>query len=140
MGSQFLTTEDYGKRMIRRLRLDSTPRGLWEERHAFSSGLLLSGDESAGQVRLQLFGYSLTEVAPRQLAFVAAAEKALLDLVYLTPGASSPDYLLELRLQDAGALNMETLKKLTARSGKPKLIRTAGIIKPLLSTGKGKPL
>ena len=48
------------------------------------------------------FDYSRMEVAARQFAFVASPEKALLDLVYLTPGADSQDYLRELRLRELG--------------------------------------
>jgi len=42
------------------------------------------------------FGDAQTEVAPRQSAFVASPEKALLDLVHLTPGADDEDFLREL--------------------------------------------
>ena len=49
------------------------------------------------------FGYSRMEVAPRQFAFVASPEKALLDLIHLTPGGDSEDYIRELRLQNPAA-------------------------------------
>jgi predicted transcriptional regulator of viral defense system len=87
-----------------------------------------------------LFGYTQTEIAPRQFAFVASAEKALLDLVYLTPGADSPDYLRELRLQNAGAINMLLLRELAERSGRPKLIRAAREVEELLSGEEGESL
>jgi predicted transcriptional regulator of viral defense system len=87
-----------------------------------------------------LFGYSRREVASRQFAFVAAPEKALLDLVYLTPGADSADYLRELRLQNPALINLSTLDDLAQRSGKPKLIRAARRIGPLLSAEKGESL
>lgn len=79
-----------------------------------------------------LFGYSQVEVAPRQVAFVAAPEKALLDLVHLTSGADSLDYLRELRLQNPEAINVPLLAQLARRSGKPKLIRAAKTIGDLL--------
>ncbi|NJM42531.1 MAG: hypothetical protein HC853_18225 [Anaerolineae bacterium] len=44
-------------------------------------------------------GYVRHEVAPNQFAFVAQAEKALLDLIHLQPGGDAPAYLSELRLQ-----------------------------------------
>lgn len=87
-----------------------------------------------------LFGYSRLEIVPGQFAFVATREKALLDLVYLTPGADSPDYLRELRLQNVDAMNPQTLRKLAGRSGRPKLVRAARIVRPLLSVEEGESL
>jgi predicted transcriptional regulator of viral defense system len=83
------------------------------------------------------FGYSRVEVAARQFAFVACAEKALLDLVHLTPGADSPDYLHELRLQNEEAMDAQKLRELATRSHKPKLIRAARIIEGILSGPEG---
>jgi hypothetical protein len=63
-----------------------------------------------------LFGYSRLEIAARQFAFVASPEKALLDLIYLTPASDSRDYLSELRLQNPAALDVATLKELARSS------------------------
>jgi predicted transcriptional regulator of viral defense system len=79
-----------------------------------------------------LFGFVQQEVAPNQLAFVAVAEKALLDLVYLTPGADTDSYLRELRLQHTEAIDGETLEKLAERIGKPKLRSAVQNIRQLL--------
>ncbi|PIZ37760.1 MAG: hypothetical protein COY42_23760 [Armatimonadetes bacterium CG_4_10_14_0_8_um_filter_66_14] len=94
-----------------------------------------------------LFGYARLEIAPRepssvrrQFAFVASPEKALLDLVHLTPGADSPDYLRELRLQNADAMNPRMLQELAERSGRPKLVRAARIAGRLLSSEEGESL
>lgn len=87
-----------------------------------------------------LFGYSQVEVAPRQFAFVASPEKALLDLVHLTPGADSAEYLRELRLQNPEAIDLSRLDELARRSARPKLIRAAGLIGPLLAAEAGEPL
>jgi hypothetical protein len=84
-----------------------------------------------------LFGYFRVEVAPRQFAFVASPEKALLDLVYLTPGADSSDYLRELRLQNSAAINLSALDELAERSGKPKLVRAARLARPLFAAEEG---
>jgi len=54
---------------------------------------------------------------------VATPEKALLDLIYLTPGGDRRTYLRELRLQNLDALDSQALQRLAARSGKPKLHR-----------------
>ncbi len=87
-----------------------------------------------------LFGYAQVEVAPQQLAFVASPEKALLDLVHLTPGADSAEYLRELRLQNPEAIRAPILDELAHRSGKPKLVRAVRLVGPALSTAEGEPL
>jgi len=87
-----------------------------------------------------LFGYSKVGVAPGQSAFVASPEKALLDLVHLTTGADSADFLRELRLQNPAAFCLSTLTELAERSGKPKLIRAARLAGPLLSAEEGETL
>lgn len=84
------------------------------------------------------FGFSRVEVAPRQFAFVAAPEKALLDLVYLTPGGDSEEFLRELRLQNPTAFQRATLEGLARRSGKPKLVRAATMITALLDEEEGE--
>ncbi len=85
-----------------------------------------------------LYGYTLLEAAPRQFAFVASAEKALLDLVYLTPQADSPDYIRELRLQNPDLINIQTLHDMAGRSGRPKLLRAVKIVDELLKVEKGE--
>lgn len=72
-----------------------------------------------------LFGYALAEVVPGQRAFVAGPEKALLDLVYMTPGGEAPSFLESLRLQQLETIDATTLVALAERSGKPRLRRAA---------------
>ena len=86
------------------------------------------------------FGYSRMEVATRQFAFVASPEKALLDLIHLTPGADSENYLRELRLQNPEAMDLSTLDELARRSGKAKLLRAARLVKQLLEAEGGEAL
>ena len=86
------------------------------------------------------FGYAKVEVAPRQFAFVASPDKALFDLVHLTPGADSDLFLRELRLQNLGVFQPATLVELARRSGKPKLVRASRIIHALLAEEEGEPL
>jgi predicted transcriptional regulator of viral defense system len=87
-----------------------TPLGTYEFRH----------------IKTELFfGYHLIEVSPGQRAFVAAPEKALLDLAYLHPGGGSPAYLQELRLQNLEHLDLDELQRMAERTGKPKLQRVA---------------
>ena len=87
-----------------------------------------------------LFGYSRVEIASRQFAFVASPEKALLDLVHLTPGSDSSGFLQELRLQNPASISLSTLDQLAQRSGKPKLVRAARLVRPLLAAEKGDSL
>jgi predicted transcriptional regulator of viral defense system len=87
-----------------------------------------------------LFGYSRIEVTARQFAFVASPEKALLDLIYLTPGADSADYLRELRLQNPSAMDLSMLDAFAQRSGSAKLVRAAGLVKCLHLVEEGDSL
>jgi predicted transcriptional regulator of viral defense system len=73
--------------------------------------------------RSGFFGYTSRDLGTWQAAFVAGAEKALLDLVYLTPGGDDMDYLRELRLQNMDRLNPTTLIQIAERSGSAKLGR-----------------
>lgn len=84
------------------------------------------------------FGYTSVEVAPRQFAFVANAEKALLDLAHLTDGGDSPAHLASLRLQNPEGLSPDTLLDLARRSGKPKLMRAARNAAEVLATERGE--
>ncbi len=68
-------------------------------------------------------GYENVEVDRDQFAFVASAEKALLDLLYLTPGSDGTDYLRELRLQNVEILRLHQLIEIARKSASRKLIR-----------------
>jgi predicted transcriptional regulator of viral defense system len=76
-------------------------------------------------------GYRRLEVDGGQQAFVATPEKALLDLVYLEPGADRPAYLNALRLQALERLDVVRLDRLAQESGSPKLQRAAQAIAAL---------
>lgn len=103
----------------------STPLGVFQIQHL---------------AELLRFGFSRVEVAPRQFAFVAAPEKALLDLVHLTPAGDSEEFLRELRLQNPAAFQRTALEDLARRSGKPKLMRASAIIAELLDEEEGERL
>ncbi len=84
-------------------------------------------------VKADLFcGYRLVEVSPGQRAFVATAEKALLDLIHLQPGGDSPDYLRELRLQNLDRLELDELRRQADLAGSPKLRRAASLVAHLV--------
>lgn len=66
-------------------------------------------------------GYRMIELTHGQTAFLALPEKALLDLIYLTPHADRPEYLEELRLQNLDQLDPARLVQFAGTS--PKLLR-----------------
>jgi predicted transcriptional regulator of viral defense system len=70
-----------------------------------------------------LGGYQYSEVGNGQTAIVALAEKAILDLMYLTPGGDSVDYIQSLRLQNLENLKVNFLKGLAEVFVKPKIER-----------------
>jgi predicted transcriptional regulator of viral defense system len=90
-----------------------TPLGIFEFRHI--------------QTKL-LFGYRLIDLGSGQQAFVATPEKALLDLIYLQPGADAPNYLRELRLQNLEQLDLDELQRLAEWLDMPKLKRAAKFV------------
>ena len=77
------------------------------------------------------FGYQGNDLSPGQRVFIAAPEKAFLDLAHLTPNADSPEYLRELRLQNLEQLNLDRLNEFAQRAGKPKWKRVAAQITSL---------
>jgi predicted transcriptional regulator of viral defense system len=79
------------------------------------------------------FAYQATDLGDDQSAFIATPEKALLDLLYLTPGSDDPDYLRELRLQNVQTLNKDVLTELADRCGSKKLLRAVRKIEALMS-------
>lgn len=87
-----------------------TPLGVYEYRHVKKD---------------LLFGYQQTDVGNDQQAFVATAEKALLDLVHLQPRGDAPEYLRQLRLQNLERLDLDRLQGQAMRAKSPKLRRAA---------------
>jgi predicted transcriptional regulator of viral defense system len=72
--------------------------------------------------RKAFFGYREVRVFQRQEALLADAAKALLDLVYMTPGGEAVEYLESLRLEDLEeSVGENDLRDHARRWGKPKL-------------------
>lgn len=96
-------------------------------------------DNSVGQFIFRhvqsslFFGYERREVSSRQFAFVALPEKALLDLIYLTPQGDSPDFLQSLRLQNLDDFDLPRFRQFTNQVGKPKLDRAADAVSNLVA-------
>jgi len=69
------------------------------------------------------FGFEYRQVTQTQWAYLATPEKALLDLIYLTPDADNEGYIRALRLQNLDQLNIKRLTAYVDRAKKPKLKR-----------------
>jgi hypothetical protein len=82
-------------------------------------------------------GYEAVDLGGGNSAFVARPEKALLDLLYLTPRSESFDYLREMRLQNTEILDPVFLAELAEKSGSRKLRRAARRISLILKELKG---
>jgi len=98
-----------------------TPLGIFEFRHIKSE---------------LLFGYEMTDLGS-QNALVATPEKALLDLVYLHTGSASPNYFLELRLQNLDRLDPDRMKKQSEIFYSPKMRAAAMNILQLIRDESG---
>jgi hypothetical protein len=68
-------------------------------------------------------GFRLLDMSPTQRAFLARPEKALFDLIYLTPKGERLAFLKSLRLQNMDLLDLEWMQAFAAEIGKPKLAR-----------------
>jgi len=81
-------------------------------------------------VRTPLFqGFREVEMGNRQPAFVATAEKALLDLLYLEKNSDSEEYLGELRLEMDDGFDLDEFERLSRSFRSPKVRRAVtGVI------------
>lgn len=80
-------------------------------------------------IKPELFwGYKEVEVAPGQYAFIATPEKALCDLIYLTPGADDRAFISELRLEHLDTLDILALQETAARFGGRKMAKSVRLI------------
>ena len=84
------------------------------------------------------YGCRSVSVTNEQQAFVAAPEKALLDLIYLQPRGDKQAYLESLRLQNVERLELDTLHEMAAALDKPKLYRAVEALEAVISdAGEG---
>ena len=82
------------------------------------------GNFTYHSIQLALFtGFRLLDVTNSQKVFLARPEKALLDLIYLTPNGEEPAFLDTLRLQNLETLDFTWLQGFVQNLGKHKLIR-----------------
>jgi len=83
-------------------------------------------------------GYTHMDFGFGQKAFIATPEKALLDLVYLTPGADNYEFLAELRLQSLSGLDQDALVRLARTGRSPKLLRVVKLLEKLADKEGGQ--
>ena len=67
-----------------------------------------------------------------KLVEITTPEKALLDLIYLTPRADSAVYLRELRIQHPERLDLQRLTQMALASGSDKLMRAVALVSNVL--------
>lgn len=92
-------------------------------------------------IRKNLFyGYREVSLGDKQKALVAVPEKALLDLMYLTPGADTMEFLQELRLQNLEQLEMKRFEELAIKSKSLKLRKSIELVRALVAQGEGEEL
>jgi len=88
-----------------------------------------------------LFWGYVSVITDEQTAFIASAEKALLDFFYIKRAKISLKHLRELRLQNVEKINLEKLFEYARRFKKPKMLHVAGVIKEYSTLSKkGKEL
>jgi predicted transcriptional regulator of viral defense system len=83
------------------------------------------------------WGYQEVELGRGQPVYIAFPEKALIDLLHLTPGIVRRRFLDELRLS-TGQLDAARLEQFAKRAAKPKLIRAASLTVRLLRDEAGE--
>ncbi|MGB2864773.1 MAG: hypothetical protein WBC05_15710 [Sedimentisphaerales bacterium] len=83
------------------------------------------------------WGYQQVELKFGQTAFIAYPEKALLDLVYLTPGGNKIEFIEGLRLQNFEQINRAVLHEFVERFQSPKLNRALANIQRILDQSEG---
>lgn len=76
----------------------------------------------------RFWGADITGVARGQRALVARPEKALIDLLYLTPGSDDIGYVRQLRLQNGTRIDRERLGEMVERFGSLKVERAVGLV------------
>ena len=69
------------------------------------------------------WGFTETIISPDQPVLMATPQKALIDLLYLTPHSDNVDYLKELRLERPEGFDLEALRSAVERHGSMKVKR-----------------
>jgi len=99
-----------------------TPLGRFEYRHVSKK---------------YFWGYEYVELKDSLYAFIACPEKALLDLIYLTPGSEQTAYIEELRLQNYDKIDRSRLSQFTQKYESAKMTQARNNIDEMLDRGEG---
>lgn len=83
------------------------------------------------------WGYQQVRLSSGFNAFIAFPEKALLDLIYLTPGSDQIDFLEELRLQNFQQIDKARLRQFAEKFQSPKISRALENIEKILDQSEG---
>lgn len=83
------------------------------------------------------WGYQQIELKSGLNAFVAYPEKALLDLIYLTPGGDEIGFIEELRLQNFEKIDRKHLNQFAEKFQSSKISRALKNIEEILDQGEG---
>lgn len=83
----------------------------------------------------RFFGFAERAVAPGEPAWIATPEKALVDLLYLSPGSDSRDFLEELRLAFPERFPLGRLMETGLRMQSAKVDRALRILEQLMNEG-----
>lgn len=86
------------------------------------------------------WGYETIDSPDSLPLIVARGEKALLDLVYLTPGGAEMSFLTELRLQNTERIDIDTLRGFAGRFGGPKMTLVCENIERIMAADEGEEL
>ncbi|MCD6342471.1 MAG: hypothetical protein J7L76_01665 [Spirochaetaceae bacterium] len=78
-------------------------------------------------------GYHGIQITGDKTVFIATPEKCLLDLIYLTPGSHSFEYLRELRLQNDDVLDMDKMMEMADDFGGTKLVSAVKLLRRIFS-------
>lgn len=89
------------------------------------------GRISYRHLKREAFTGFVPETVDNHMVYIATAEKALLDLVYLTSGGVDKDYLDGLRLQNLQGLNPERLLDLAACFSQASMLSIPGMLEEL---------
>ncbi len=89
--------------------------------------------------RSLFWGYREIDCGGGLGSYAADSEKALLDLIYLTPGEAGSSFLRELRLAP-DQVDADRLRQYAERTSSPKLIRAASRAARLLEEDRGERL
>jgi predicted transcriptional regulator of viral defense system len=79
-------------------------------------------------------GFLSAKMAPGQSAFLATPEKALLDLIYFSPGGDQEAFIDELRLQNETALSAQSMSSAAGLFDSPKINRAVAALLARMSS------